>query len=73
MVVELTLWMLASQFEYYSSYFRYFGTTLPLQPPFHGSLLSMLPLAEPMRTRLNLMDCDLNDTLRPRMEAHEFV
>ena len=63
MVVELTLWMLASQFEYYSSYFRYFGTTLPLRPPFHGFVLSML----------NLMDCGLNDTLRPRMEAHEFV
>ena len=57
----------------YSSYFRYFGTTLPPRPPCYGFLLSMLPPAEPMRTRLNLMDCGLNDTFRPRMEAHEFV
>ena len=52
----------------YSSYFRYFGTILPPRPPFHGFLLSMLPPAEPMRTCLNLMDCGLNDTLRPRMD-----
>ena len=72
MVVDLALLMLASQFEYTVVISVILGQRcLPdlLVMGFYCRCYLLLS----MRTRLNLMDCGLNDTFRPRMEAHEFV